>query len=34
MFNKAIIGMKNPESKTVSWTKDREIVVESDKNEE
>lgn len=32
--NFPIIGMKNPESKTVSWTKDREIVVESDKNEE
>ena len=32
--NFPIIGMKSPESKAVSWTKDREIIVESDKNEE
>lgn len=32
--NFPIIGMKSPEAKTVSWTKDREIVVESEKNEE
>lgn len=32
--NFPIIGMKNPESKVVSWTKDREIIVESEKNEE
>ena len=32
--NFPIIGMKSPESKTVSWTKDREIIVESEKNEE
>ena len=29
-----IIGMKNPKSKSVSWTKDRELVTESEKNEE
>ena len=32
--NFPIIGMKHPESKIVSWTKDREIVTESEKNEE
>lgn len=32
--NFPIIGMKHPESKTISWTKDREIVVESEDNEE
>ncbi len=32
--NFPIMGMKHPESKTVSWTKDREITVESEKNEE
>ena len=31
--NFPIIGMKHPESKTISWTKDREIVTESDKDE-
>ena len=34
MNNFPIIGMKHPESKTISWTKDREIVVESEENEE
>lgn len=32
--NFPIIGMKHPESKTISWTKDREITVESEKDEE
>jgi len=32
--NFPIIGMKHPESKSVSWTKDREIVTESEKDEE
>ncbi len=32
--NFPIIGMKHPESKTVSWTKDREIITESEKDEE
>lgn len=32
--NFPIMGMKHPESKDVSWTKDREIVTESDSNEE
>ena len=32
--NFPIIGMKHPESKTISWTKDREIVTESEKDEE
>ena len=32
--NFPIMGMKHPESKTISWTKDREIVTESDKDEE
>ena len=32
--NFPIIGMKHPESKGFSWTKDREIVTESEKNEE
>ena len=32
--NFPIIGMKHPESKIISWTKDREITVESEKNEE
>lgn len=32
--NFPIIGMRSPESKAVSWTKDREIIVESEKNEE
>lgn len=32
--NFPIIGMKHPESKSISWTKDREITVESEKNEE
>ena len=32
--NFPIIGMKHPESKTISWTKDREITVESEENEE
>ncbi len=29
--NFPIIGMKHPESKSISWTKDREITVESEK---
>ena len=29
-----IIGMKHPESKKISWTKDRERVTESDEDEE
>jgi hypothetical protein len=32
--NFPIIGMKHPDSKTISWTKDREITVESEKDEE
>ena len=32
--NFPIIGMKHPDSKVVSWTKDREIVTESEQNEE
>ncbi len=32
--NFPIMGMKHPESKEVSWTKDREITVESEKDEE
>ena len=32
--NFPIIGMKHPDSKVISWTKDREIVTESEKNEE
>ena len=32
--NFPIIGMKHPESKKISWTKDREIVTESDEDEE
>lgn len=32
--NFPIIGMKHPESKKISWTKDREIVTESDDDEE
>ena len=32
--NFPIIGMKHPESKKISWTKDREIVTESEKDEE
>ncbi len=32
--NFPIMGMKHPDSKQISWTKDREITVESDKNEE
>ena len=32
--NFPIIGMKHPESKTISWTKDREIIVESEDDEE
>ena len=32
--NFPIIGMKHPESKKVSWTKDREIVTESENDEE
>lgn len=32
--NFPIIGMKHPDAKEISWTKDREIVVESDKDEE
>ena len=32
--NFPIIGMKHPESKTISWTKDREIVTESENDEE
>lgn len=32
--NFPIMGMKHPESKEISWTKDREITVESEKDEE
>ena len=32
--NFPIMGMKHPDAKTISWTKDREIVVESEKDEE
>ena len=32
--NFPIIGMKHPSAKSISWTKDREITVESDKDEE
>ena len=32
--NFPIMGMKHPNSKEISWTKDREIVTESEKNEE
>ena len=32
--NFPIIGMKHPESKSISWTKDREIVTESEDDEE
>lgn len=32
--NFPIIGMKHPDSKEFSWTKDREIVTESEKDEE
>ncbi len=32
--NFPIMGMKHPESKVISWTKDREIIVESEKDEE
>lgn len=32
--NFPIMGMKHPEAKEISWTKDREIVTESEKNEE
>jgi len=32
--NFPIIGMKDPQSTSISWTKDREIVTESEKNEE
>ena len=32
--NFPIIGMKHPESKKISWTKDREIVTESENDEE
>ena len=32
--NFPIIGMKHPDAKSISWTKDREIVTESEKNEE
>ena len=32
--NFPIIGMKHPEAKNVSWTKDRELVTESEKDEE
>ena len=32
--NFPIIGMKDPLSKAISWTKDREITVASDENEE
>ena len=32
--NFPIMGMKHPESKAISWTKDREIVTESDKDED
>ncbi len=31
--NFPIIGMKHPESKTLSWTKDREIIKESEQDE-
>ena len=33
MNNFPIIGMKHPEAKSISWTKDREIVTESEQNE-
>ena len=32
--NFPIMGMKHPDAKGISWTKDREIVTESEKNEE
>ncbi len=32
--NFPIMGMKHPESKVLSWTKDREIITESDEDEE
>ena len=32
--NFPIIGMKHPDSKTISWTKDREIITASDQDEE
>ncbi len=32
--NFPIMGMKHPDSKSISWTKDREIVTESEKDEE
>ncbi len=32
--NFPIMGMKHPDSKTISWTKDREIVTESENDEE
>ena len=32
--NFPIIGMKHPDSKKISWTKDREIVTESEEDEE
>ncbi len=32
--NFPIMGMKHPDAKAISWTKDREIVVESEKDEE
>ncbi len=32
--NFPIIGMKHPDAKAISWTKDREITVESEKDEE
>ena len=32
--NFPIIGMKHPDSKKISWTKDREIVTESENDEE
>ena len=32
--NFPIIGMKHPDSKVISWTKDREIVTESEQDEE
>ena len=32
--NFPIIGMKHPDSKKISWTKDREIVTESDNDED
>jgi hypothetical protein len=32
--NFPIMGMKHPNSKEISWTKDREIVTESEKDEE